>query len=234
MRIALKVGSIIYPLAGEAGVDERTHSSAAGFEITGQSAVQIDAYLRGAYAKPIDRGNLLQVLSFTTTRQFTSPALAQLWALDYAANFPSSGTLYLDAISPGGVVTRRILADAVVDPPVRRTIGATALCTYQVRGSRISAQTFTGNMVLSGHSFASVNGVYALTGTQSGKAFYVKDLHIIMWVTQSGGYWGLSPTGGTWSARSASNVATPDLATGWFRPDTLAAVPSLSIVPEEA
>jgi hypothetical protein len=233
MRIALFSGGVIYPLAGAAGVSERTHSSAGEFEITGQSAVQVAAFLRAAYAKPIDKGNLLQVLSFTTTRQFATPAEAEIWALDYATNFPSSGALYLDAVSPSGAITRRILADAVVDPPLRRTIGATAFLTYQVRGSSISAQTFTGNMVVSGHSFAAANGVYTLSGTQSGRPFYVNGLHIIMWVNTSGGYWGLSPTG-TWSARSASNVATPDLATGWFRADTLVAVPSLSIVPQVA
>ena len=137
MRISLKVGATIYPLAGAAGVSERTHSSAADFQLTPQAEKQIAEFVRGEYAKPLDRGNLLNVLTFRTTRQFATVAAAQLWCLDYAADFPSAGTLLFDAIAPDGSVTRRQMRDTVIDPPRRSIIGATALLDYQVQGGVI-------------------------------------------------------------------------------------------------
>lgn len=138
MRIGLHSGGTTYPLAGQDGVSERTHSSAGDFVLTPESAVQVAAFVRAVYAKPIDRGNLLNVLTFTTTRQFATPAAAQLWCLDYHADFPSSGVLYLDAVAPGGTVQRRTMADTVVDPPRRRVIGATVLLDYTARGGELA------------------------------------------------------------------------------------------------
>jgi hypothetical protein len=154
MRIGLYSGSTLYPLAGASGVSERTHSSAGDFALTPESAVQVAAFVRGTYAKPIDRGNLLNAVAFTTARQFATPAAAQLWCLDYHATFPTSGTLYFDAIAPGGGITRRTMADTVVDPPRRRVVGATVLLDYNVKGGVIAAGTppaaATGSITVTG------------------------------------------------------------------------------------
>ena len=102
MRISLLVGETLHPLAGEAGVSERVHSSAARLRIEAGIGSQVLRRLRAANAEPVDRGNLLTRISFSTTRLFPSPAEAFLWALDYDATFPRAGTLVIDSIAAGG------------------------------------------------------------------------------------------------------------------------------------
>jgi hypothetical protein len=138
MRIGLKVGSTYHWLAGEPAVSVRAHSWADRFALTPESAQQVAQFVRGTHAKPIDRGNLLQNVSFSTTRQFASPAEAMLWCLDYDGAFPRSGELIFEAIAPNGTVTRRSMANAVVSPPARRINGASAFVDYQVRGGAVT------------------------------------------------------------------------------------------------
>lgn len=152
MRVSLYNGSTLYPLAGQAGVNERVHSSSGDFRETARAETQIVNRVRATYAEPLDRGNLLTQFQFSTTRIFDTPALAELWCLDYEAAFPRDGTLIMDAIAPGGVVTRRHLLNAVVSPPSRRCIGCTVQLDYQVEGGQVQAGgtkasgtfTFTG------------------------------------------------------------------------------------------
>lgn len=226
MRIGLYSGSTLYPLAGEGGVSERTHSSAADFALTPESAVQVAEFVRAAYAKPIDRGNLLNVVAFTTTRQFATPAEAQLWCLDYHADFPSSGVLYFDAIMPDGYIVRRIMADTVVDPPRRRVIGATALLDYTVRGGLIAPPSEYPDLVVTGTLTS--NGSTPFTfptmrhaGFFDGKPAYTDNglasgnTRSIVWIAGISKWWAFKPSPDAVIWQSSSDVATPDLATGW-------------------
>lgn len=138
MRIALKVGSSYYPLAGEAGVSERDHTSAADFQLSAEAGKQIIQRVRGAYVQVVDRGNLMHTVRFTTARQFVTPAAAFLAVLDHDAAMPRAGVLVLDAVAPDGGIYRRLMASAVVTPPARRVIGATALYDYSVDGGAIT------------------------------------------------------------------------------------------------
>jgi hypothetical protein len=167
MRIGLYSGTTLYPLAGAAGVSERTHSGAAEFSLTAESARQIAAYVRGEYAKPIDRGNLLNGVSFSTSRQLATPAEAFLWCLDYETDFARSGDLVFEAIAPDGSSTWRRMRNTLVDPPVRRCNGATALVDYRVQGGVI--EPFTPNAIVSGVSTAGVNGTLIPAGIYTGK-----------------------------------------------------------------
>jgi hypothetical protein len=219
MRISLHSGSTLYPLAGEGGVSERTHSSVADFQLTPESEVQVAAFVRGAYAKPIDRGNLLNVVSFTTTRQFATPAAAELWCLDYHGSFPSSGTLYFDAVAPNGTVSRRTMENAVVDPPRRRCIGATALVDYTVRGGSIavgSAESYPTTITVSGVSSPSgANSTWSLdeyAPVFNGRPNYNSGIYWIQW---SGTRWEFTTDMGTDYFYSTENVDDPTLVTSW-------------------
>ena len=214
MRIGLYSGSTLYPLAGASGVSERTHSSAGDFSLTPESAVQVAAFVRAEYAKPIDRKNLLNVVSFTTTRQFASPAEAQLWCLDYHGATPSSGTLYFDAIAPGGSVSRRTMANAVIDPPRRRVVGATVLLDYTVRGGVIAVGSVTPTSVtVSGVTTpGGANGAYPQNATVNGKPSYNVGIYYLEW---NGTRWELTTDMGTDYFYSTQDVASPDLVTTW-------------------
>lgn len=226
MRIALYSGSTLYPLAGQQGVTEHDHSSAAGFTIAPQVNQQVAAYVRGTHSKPIDRGNLLNIMTFSTTRKFASVLAAQGWALDYDADFARSGTLYLDALDTTGIITRRTMANAVVDPPVRRCIGATVLLDYTVRGGVIAdGEAYpdievTGTLTSDGSTPASF-GTLQFAAGDAGKPVYTNNglttgySEILYWNPLLL-KWMLSdawPTGPVWT--STSDTHTPDLATGW-------------------
>ena len=137
MRISLLSGSTVYPLAGDAGVSERAHSSAGDFQMSPQANQQLASYVRAENAVPIDRGNLLETVTFSTTRLFSTAAEAWLYLLDYDRTMPRSGTLLLDSVVAGGWVARRHLLNAVVSPPSRRCVGATVQLSYSVSGSEI-------------------------------------------------------------------------------------------------
>jgi hypothetical protein len=238
MRISLYSGSTLYPLAGQSGVSERTHSSAGDFLLTPESEVQVAAFVRGAHAKPLDRGTVLNVLSFSTTRKFASPADAHLWSLDYKTAFPSTGVLYLDAVLASGHTVRRTMANAVVDPPRRRCMGATVMLDYTVRGGVIApdatypAMDIAGTLTSNGSTpvtfpdlqFAGFYGdkpVYTNNGLTSGLT------HSVSWETAVWVLVQLSPVA-AWT--SASAVATPDLATGWTALGTATGTPVVTEV----
>ena len=242
MRISLYSGSTLYPLAGQSGVSERTHSSAGDLVISPQAEVQVSAFVRGAYARPLDRGNVLNVISFSTTRKFASPAEAQQWALDYDADFPRSGTLYLDTVSPLGLIVRRVMANAVVDPPRRRLAGATVLLDYSVRGGAISVDipavdeiSVTGTLTSNGTTsvtfpallyagIANTKPVFSDTGDFSGAK-------VLFWdVSVTPHRWSLSQISPAANWFSSSDTATPDLASGWTAESPATGTPTVAAV----
>jgi hypothetical protein len=231
MRISLYSGSTLYPLAGESGVSERVHSSAGDFQLTPESAVQVAAFVRGEYAKPIDRGNLLNVLSFSTSRLFDTVAEAQLWCLDYHSGFPSSGSLYFDAIAPNGSITRRVMADAVVNPPQRRVIGATALLDYTVQGGEITGAN-AGDLLIGGTITPDITGILVRIADINSKPAWSSDGTTSGVLCRFlGTQWFLTNVGGTaaWFS-SSTDAATPDIAPGWGPGTGATGVPTFEIL----
>jgi len=219
MRISLYSGSTLYPLAGAAGVSERAHSGAAEFSLTPESASQIASFVRGEYAKPIDRGNLLNNVSFTTARQFASPAEAWLWCLDYETAFVRSGDLVLEAIAPDGSSAWRRMRNTLVDPPVRRCIGATALVDYRVQGGVI--EPFTPNAVISGVSTEGINGTLIPAGVSVSRPQWSSNGTAANGATNTrlyyfGGSWVLERVGVYNAIKGGSTAATPFGLTDWF------------------
>lgn len=149
MRISLKVGAATYPLAGASGVSERVHSSASGLRIA--PTLQTAGYqiLGAGYAERQDLGNVAWNISFSTTRAFSSPAEAEIYATDYEARLPRAGTLLMESIAPNGTVSGREMLNAIVNPPERNVVGATLFLNYSVEGGEIvpaAAVTLTANM----------------------------------------------------------------------------------------
>jgi hypothetical protein len=136
MRVALLASGITYPLAGQSGVAETVHSSAADLRIEGSADKDFSKVINGRFAPSVDRGNQSNSISWSTTRVFATAAEAFLFCLDYDARFPRAGTLVLDAVAGGTVTTRRML-DTVVDPPSRSIRGCTVLLSYQATGGSI-------------------------------------------------------------------------------------------------
>lgn len=126
MRIALQHGSTVFPLAGQGGVDERIHSSAADLVITPGIAVQEAKYVRAANANRFDRGNLETQIAFTTHRTFATGLAAEKWALDYDLVSPRTGIVHLDRtdfVHPSAIIVTGTLRTAALPGGSAVTIG---------------------------------------------------------------------------------------------------------------
>lgn len=225
MRISLRANDTTYPLAGASGVGERTHSSAGDFSIVGEPVIQEVRKVRADYAEVIDRGNLLQRITFSTSRLFATSAEAELWCLDYDATDPRSGDLWLDAIAPDGAITRRVMAGCVVQPPRRRTIGCTALIDYEAIGGAIAPLP---SMIVSGVTTpTAMNGTLPPAPQFMGYDAWSSDgaavdvlaanKKVIFW---NGGVWNVMrvDSGGVdadYLYRKSSTAASPAGLTGW-------------------
>lgn len=228
MRIALVVGASIYHLAGQAGVDERTHSSAADFNIDPEALQTVTNLLRAENAMPRDRGNLLVRGSFSTSRLFASAAEAWAWSLDYDSAFPRSGTLRLDLPLAGGGVMRRELVNAVIERASRRVIGCTVLINYQFMGSEVALGVgYPSALTVSGATApAGVNGSYAYSGITNGRPQYTRGSYVVAW---NGSRWELS-IGATDYWISTDDEPHPAMATPWTIVGGSGATGTLSVV----
>lgn len=133
MKIALKYETDTYWLAGEPGVSERVHSSAADLEFSGQSNVQAQGRVRALNMAFRDRGNLSAGVAWSTVRKFASLSAAEEFALVYDTVFPRTG--YLDFYGADGTVKAR-LDNAQVNPPVRKVTGVSVRMDYSAQGGR--------------------------------------------------------------------------------------------------
>lgn len=155
MRISLKVGATVYPLAGTSGVSERVHTSAGDFRISAQSQQELILRVRAATAKMVDRGNLATTITFSTSRVFATAAEAFLYTLDHDGALPRAGTLFMETAKPSGAAYSRYLVDVVISPPSRRVVGCSALLEY----------TATGGGIIAGPSADVATGTITVTGT---------------------------------------------------------------------
>ena len=236
MRISLKVGATIYPLAGTSGVAERVHSSAGDFRITAQSEQELILLIRASTARMVDRGNLATTISFSTSRLFASPAQAFLYTLDHDAALPRAGQLWMEVETPAGAGYSRYLMDVVISPPSRRVIGCTALLEYTATGGGIvggpgydaPVLTIAGTFTKFGGG-AFVFPALPMVGLSEGYPFYCSTglpftgAGTEIWVGWSLGSWGIygvidalgTPTL-LYNAITANGTqATPDLVTSW-------------------
>jgi len=133
-----------YWLAGQPAVNEREFSSVSGFRLTPAIAVQTISRVRAAAVEVLDRKNLQTTISFGTTRKFATAVGAELWSLDYDASHPRSGTLIFESPQPGGGVSRRYMAGAVVQPPTRAVTGVSVDLSYTVTGGLIKSSPPVG------------------------------------------------------------------------------------------
>jgi hypothetical protein len=115
MRIGLLSGSVLYPLAGAAGVAENVHSSAANVRITEEIATQTDLYVRAANARHYDRGNLAAEITFETVRTFSTLEAAEAWACDYSETYPRTGTLIIDSSERNGYASQIVVSGGTYD-----------------------------------------------------------------------------------------------------------------------
>jgi len=115
MRVSLLADSVLYPLAGQAGVAENVHSSAGNVRVTENIQTQTALRVRAANARHFDRANLAAEVSFDTVRTFATIEAAEAWAMDYSETFPREGTLIIDSSERNGYASEIQVAGTLTD-----------------------------------------------------------------------------------------------------------------------
>ena len=110
MRISLLNGTTIYPLAGQAGVAESVHSSAADYSVEPEISKQTSLRVRAEHAVTWDRKNLKTTIRFSTVRTFATCLLAEKFANDYDETVPRSGILIIEGTGGTGYPDTIIVA----------------------------------------------------------------------------------------------------------------------------
>ena len=110
MRISLLNGTTIYPLAGQAGVAESVHSSAADYSVEPEISKQTSLRVRADHAVTWDRRNLRTTIRFSTVRTFATCLLAEKFANDYDETIPRSGILIIEGTGGTGYPDTIIVA----------------------------------------------------------------------------------------------------------------------------
>src|SRR5271155_5191236 len=79
-------------LTNDGMTDLQSWTDAHGVLLNGRQMVQDAQFLRAVSALPLARGNAVNVLQFTVTRQHTSVAEAAAYMLTTFSSLPTSGT----------------------------------------------------------------------------------------------------------------------------------------------
>ena len=164
MRIALQTNTSTYWLAGEDGVAESVHSSARDFTLTGERQLGVEQLVKTAFTKQFDRESQTNEVTFGTSRTFATSEACFLFELDYSENIPLEGSIIFEIPLPGGGVTRRYMANAVMQRPEMDPIGVSLTLEFSISGGIISAglgHYLTGT----GDSYLNGSGGNYLTGT---------------------------------------------------------------------
>lgn len=133
MKIALVYESDTFWLAGQIGVGEREHSSAADLVFSGSVVVDVQTRVRAKAVRLVDRGNLSAAVSWSTVRKFATLSEAEQFAATYDHVFPRTG--YLDFYGADGTVVSR-LDNAHLQPPVRKVTGVSVMMEYSAQGGQ--------------------------------------------------------------------------------------------------
>jgi hypothetical protein len=109
--------------------------SPSGLSIHTERNTQVRQALRAPSARDSDRGNVQTTITFSVTRYFATPQLAESYILLHASTIPGGGTVIFQTV--GG--TNFYLTNAVVKTTDCKHTGRTTLHSYSINGGLISA-----------------------------------------------------------------------------------------------
>ena len=110
-------------------------SSPSGLSIHTERNTQVRQALRAPAARDSDRGNLQTSVTFSVTRYFPSPQLAEAFILLHASTIPGGGTVVFQTV--GSI--NFYLTNAVIKTTESKHTGRTTLHSYSISGGLISS-----------------------------------------------------------------------------------------------
>jgi hypothetical protein len=163
MRISLND----FWLTNDGATALQTWTDAHDVVLNGQQVVQDAQFLRAVAAQPLARGNAVNVLQFSVTRQHVSVADAAAYVLTAFSSFPSSGTAQI-VCGASGETLLTCTFSAVLQEMTRCTFrGTRSDTTFVLRGGLITTGAPLAVNGVDGDAFSTVYA-YAQGGTVDG------------------------------------------------------------------
>jgi hypothetical protein len=125
-------------LTNDGTMDLQSWTDAHDVLINGQQVVQDAQFLRAVAAQPLARGNAVNVLQFSVTRQHASVADAAAYVLTAFGAFPSSGTAQIICGASGENLIACTFSAVLQEMPKCTFRGARSDTTFVLRGGLIT------------------------------------------------------------------------------------------------
>jgi len=154
-------------LTNDGATDLHLWTDAHDIKLNGRQIVQDAQFLRALAAQPLARGNQVNVLRFTVTRQHASVAEASASLLTAFSSLPTSGTATLICGAYGESPVTCEFAAVLEEMPESVFHGTRTDTTFVLRGGLITALSALTDSVVDGASAATVYG-YPPGGTVDG------------------------------------------------------------------
>ena len=154
-------------LTNDGTTDLQSWTDAHAVLINGVQVVQDAQFLRAASAQPLARGNVVNVLQFSVTRQHASVADAAAYVLTAFGAFPPSGTAQIICGASGENVITCSFSVVLQEMPRCTFHGARSDTTFVLRGGLISTSAPLAANGVDGGAFGDVYA-YPTGGTVDG------------------------------------------------------------------
>ena len=138
--------------------DLQSWTDAHGVLLNGRQIVQDAQFLRAASAQPLARGNEVNVLQFSVTRQHVSVAEAAAYVLTAFGSFPGSGTATIICGASGENLLSCTFAAVLEEMPKCSFLGTRTDMTFVLRGGLITMGPPLAANGVDGDAFATVYG----------------------------------------------------------------------------
>ena len=154
-------------LTNDGVADLQSWTDAHDVELNGRQIVQDAQFLRAVSAQPLARGNLVNQLRFTVTRQHVSVAEAAAYALTAFSWLPGSGTATILCGASGEIPLTCTFSAVLAEMPKSTFRGTRSDTTFVLRGGLITMGAPLATNGVDGDSFEVVYG-YPQGGTVDG------------------------------------------------------------------
>jgi hypothetical protein len=145
-------------LTNDGAADLQSWTDAHDVLLNGKQIVQDAQFLRAVSAEPLARGNQVNRLQFTVTRQHVSVADAAAYVLTAFSSLPQSGTATVLCGASGETLLTCTFASVLEEMPKASFLGTRTDTTFVLRGGQI---TMGAPLAANGVDGASFTTVYA-------------------------------------------------------------------------
>jgi hypothetical protein len=154
-------------LTNDGATDLRTSTDAHDVRLNGKQLVQDAQFLRAVAAQPLARGNQVNQLRFTVTRQHVSVAEAAAYAVTAFSALPGSGLATIICGAYGETPLACTFSAVLEEMPESVFRGTRTDTTFVLRGGAITSLSPLAGSVVDASSMAAIYG-YPQGGTVDG------------------------------------------------------------------